>query len=346
MKILVRGTNWIGDSVMTVPALRALRGAFPDAEIILYTRKSAGGIFADADFIDRIITIDKEKGLGAAIRKGRRLRNEKFDLAVTFPNSFASAVTPWLAGIPRRFGYSKDARRVLLTDAVRPPEWKDSRHEVFYYLELIRNVERIMLQTSTISDSDADVSLAVSSSRMENARQLLRERGLDLARPLIALGAGSTNSAAKRWPVERFAETARRLQNEEEASIVLLGSPADRPISNAIAESLTKKPIDLTGETDVEEAAAILSVADLLVSNDMGLAHLADAVGTKTIVIFGPTNHVTTRPFSPLAQIVRHEVECSPCMLRECPIDHRCMTRVTTDQVYQTAQRILEQNDE
>lgn len=345
MKILVHGTNWIGDSVMTVPALRALRGAFPEEEIVLYTRGNTAGVFAGSDFIDRLMTFEKEDGLGAVFRETRRLRNERFDLAILFPNSFASAVTPWLARIPRRFGFAKNARRILLTNAIEPPAWKDSRHEVFYYLELIKAIERAVLQTSTINENDANVSLIVPGERKENARRLLRENGSDLAWPVIAIGAGSTNSSAKRWPVERFAELVRRLQDDIGAIVVLLGSPGDQSVSNVLVESLPKKPIDLTGRTDIAEAAAILSVANLLISNDMGLAHLADAVGTRTAIIFGPTNHVTTRPFSPLAQVVRHEVECSPCMLRECPIDHRCMTRVTVDQVYQAAKRILEPND-
>ena len=347
MKILVRGTNWLGDSVMTIPALRALRGAFPDAEIVLLTRAANAGLFQDADFVSRVMRIDRSaSGIASSVRLARRLRAERFDVGVVFPNSFASAVPLWLAGIPRRFGYATDRRKMILTDAAQPPDWKDSRHEVFYYLELAKTVEQSILHTSTIHDSDANVRLVVSEARKETARQLLREKGLDLARPVIAIGAGSTNSAAKRWPVERFAETARRLQNETQAETVLLGSPGDRPTSDVIAGSLARKPLELTGETDIEEAAAILSVVDLLVSNDMGLAHVADAVGTRTLVIFGPTNCVTTRPFSPLARIVRHEVECSPCMLRECPIDHRCMTRISVEQVYQTAKLILESNEQ
>ena len=346
MKIVVRGTNWIGDSVMSVPALRALRQLFPNDEITLHTRSWAEGIFRDADFIDRILTYDRpESSLAEVVGQARVLREEKFDVAIMFPNSFASALTARLAGIPRRFGFSKEGRRIVLTDPVSIPQWKAQKHEAFYYLELVKVVENSLLGTDRAAKLEMTIELPVSDARKEEARNFLSRKGIDFSNPIIALGPGSTNSMAKRWPFERFAEVADRLTREANASIVLLGGPDDVDVAATLADAMDALPLDLTAKTSLADAAAILSVCDLMISNDMGLAHLAPAVGTKTLVIFGPTDPVTTRPFSDLAEVLRVDVECSPCMLRECPIDHRCMEWITSLQVFEAALVKLKSND-
>jgi lipopolysaccharide heptosyltransferase II len=347
MKILVRGTNWIGDSVMTIPALRALRAGFPDAEIFLLARVLNEGLFQGRDLVDRVMPIEAAgAGMVPTISLARQLRKERFDVGVVFPNSFASALPLWLAGIPRRFGYATDRRRMLLTDAFPVPDWKASRHEVFYYLCLAGAVEERIQGKGPSGQVDPYPRVEVSAERRQAARELLAQQGVDPARPVVAIGAGSTNSNAKRWPVERFLRTCETLQKTLHAQIVLLGSRGDRAVSEQIVFGLLEKPLDLTGKTSVAEVAAILSVVDLLIANDMGLAHVAPAVGTRTLVIFGPTDPATTRPLSPFADIVRQEVECSPCMLRECPIDHRCMTRIDVDHVCDLATKILNSNDQ
>lgn len=346
MKIVVRGANWIGDSVMSVPALRALRQLFPDDEIALHTRSWAEGIFRDADFIDRILTYERpESSLKEVMGQARALKNERFDLAIIFPNSFASALTARFAGIPRRFGFSKEGRRLVLTDPVPIPEWKSTRHEAYYYLELVRAVENGVLGTDSSARYETTTDLPVSDARQADTRDFLTRKGVDLSRPIVALGPGSTNSMAKRWPYERFATVADLLHKEKAANIILLGGPDDVEVAAKISAMSRASLLDLTAKTSLGDAADILSVCDLMISNDMGLAHLAPAVGTATLVIFGPTNPVTTRPFSELAEVLRVEVECSPCMLRECPIDHRCMERVTVEQVFSAAVSKLESND-
>lgn len=346
MKIVVRGANWIGDSVMSVPALRALRQLFPDDEIALHTRSWAEGIFRDADFIDRILTYERpESSLKEVMGQARALKNERFDLAIIFPNSFASALTARFAGIPRRFGFSKEGRRLVLTDPVPIPEWKSTRHEAYFYLELVRAVENGVLGTDSSARYETTTDLPVSDERQADTRDFLTRKGVDLSRPIVALGPGSTNSMAKRWPYERFATVADLLHKEKAANIILLGGPDDVEVAAKISAMSRASLLDLTAKTSLGDAADILSVCDLMISNDMGLAHLAPAVGTATLVIFGPTNPVTTRPFSELAEVLRVEVECSPCMLRECPIDHRCMERVTVEQVFSAAVSKLESND-
>jgi heptosyltransferase-2 len=338
MRIVVRGTNWIGDAVMTVPALRELRRIFPDSEIVLHTRSWAERIFRDASFIDRILTFEStESTLKDVLEQARILREEKFDIAILFTNSFASALTSRFGGIPHRFGYSREGRRIFLTHPVKIPAWKAKRHEVYYYLNLVAAVEQEFYGTQTVLNNWPDSTLEVSAERRARALQILKESGADLSRKTVAIGAGSTNSRAKRWLPERFAELNDRLQRELGANVILLGSADEEKVSNKIMERSVFKPIRLTGKTDLDDAVSILAEIDLLISNDMGLAHIAPATGTDTIVIFGPTNPETTRPFSPHAEIIRKGVECSPCMLRDCPIDHRCMTWITTDEVFRAA---------
>lgn len=340
--IVVRGANWIGDSIMTIPALRELSRIFPDAEIVLHTRKWAEGIFRDADFLDWMITYDQSNSkVKDTIGQSHTLRLQNFDLAVLLPNSFESALTTWLARIPKRIGYNKDLRGLLLTDPVAVPEWKDKRHEVFYFLNLVAEVEKRYLGTDTVLRSEPDSSLRISEERRSEARQILIDAGVDPAKKVVAIGAGSTNSRAKRWGAQSYADLADMLQRELDAEVILVGSADEAGIAAEVRELLSKPPIDITGKTGLAEAAAVLSVIDLLVSNDMGLAHVAPAVGTKTVVIFGPTNPATTRPFSGNATVVRTGVECSPCMLRDCPIDHRCMTRITADEVFNVCRQIL-----
>ena len=346
MKILVRGTNWIGDSVMTIPALRSLRAAFPEAEIVLLTRAVNEGLFQDGNIVDRVMSIETSRsGIGHTVSLTRRLRKERFDVGIVLPNSFSSALPLKLAGIPRRFGYTTDRRRILLTDAVPVPSWKATRHEVFYYMYLAGALEERLPGKGPGGQADPYPRIEISNDRLDAAREFLGQHSLDLTRPVVAIGAGSTNSNAKRWPVERFVETGDRLQKTIGAQIVLLGSDGDREVSEQIVSGLSERPLDLTGKTSIAEVAATLSVVDLLIANDMGLAHVAPAVGTRTLVLFGPTDPTTTRPLSKLAEVVRHEVECSPCMLRECPIDHRCMTRIGVDNVCNIATRMLKLND-
>ncbi len=338
MKIVVRGTNWIGDAVMTVPALTALRRAFPDAHITLQTRSAAAQVFEGADFIDDILDIDAGRSKMASVRsQSRALRERRFDLGISFTNSVEAAAVQTLARVPVRFGYATRGRGLLLTDAVPVPEWKAERHEVYYYLNLIEAVKAKYLGSPSGEAVAPQLVLSISRDRLDAAAEFLRDRGVDASRPVIALGVGSTNSRAKRWPADRYASLAERLADELNANILIVGSDGDGNVANDVIAQTRSNVIDLCGQTTVSEAAAILASVDLLISNDMGLAHLAPAVGCATIVIFGPTNEITTRPFSENAEIIRRPVDCSPCMLRDCPIDHRCMTGISVDEVFDRA---------
>ena len=188
--------------------------------------------------------------------------------------------------------------------------------------------------------NEPKVDLAVSEERKLAARKILEESGVDLSKKTVALGVGSTNSRAKRWQTESYAELNDQLQNDLNANVILVGAQDELNISQEVYQKSKIKPVILTGKTSLSEAVAVLSEIDLLVSNDMGLAHIAPAVGTKTLVIFGPTNPLTTQPMG--SEIMRRtDVECSPCMLRDCPIDHRCMTRISAAEVFEKVKEIF-----
>jgi heptosyltransferase II len=346
MKIMIRGTNWIGDAVMSIPALRQLHRVFHDSRLTLYTRPWAEGIFRDADFFDEILTFDKKKRSVQALKDEVKLISaEQFDLAILLTNSFESALVTKLAGIPRRIGFNKDLRGLLLTDPIAVPEWKGRTHEVYYYLALAAEVEKRVLGRTTVS-GEPDASLAISDSRRTEAVEFLGANGANLKNPIVALGVGSKNSRAKRWPAERYSQLADQLFTRTGANVVLVGAPDEVDVAASVQATARSPLIDVTGGTDLALAAAILAVADLFISNDMGLAHVAAAAGTDTLVIFGPTNDVTTRPFAVNAIVIRHHVECSPCVLRDCPIDHRCMTRVGVDEVFEAAVARLSRQSE
>ena len=267
-----------------------------------------------------------------------------FDAAVLFPNSLETALVASLARVPLRIGYATDGRQALLTHPLALPEWRNSKHEVFYYLKIVAELEWLIKHEQTFLDTQPDGSLEVSSDRKSAARDFLRAHGvasISDGRPLVALCPGSINSRAKRWPAERYAALADRLIDELGAEVLLVGSGAEAEVSLAVSRQMRNKPVVLTGKTDLAELVAVLSLVDLLVTNDTGPAHIASALGRPTLVIFGPTNPLTTRPFSPFGEIVREPPDCAPCMLRDCPIDHRCMTAITPDDVFERARVVL-----
>jgi heptosyltransferase II len=338
MKILVRGTNWVGDAVMQIPALRQLRAIFADAHITLCTRDWANGIYADAEFIDEILTVNPNESV---FSQSKKLRENQFDLAILFTNSFQTALIAKFSKIKTRFGYANEGRSVLLTNAIAKPTWKNERHEVFYYLNLISEVEKHYF--GMVSEQNPQFDLQVSDERKLLARKVLRENGVDLSKPVIVFCAGSTNSRAKRWQTESYAKLNDRIQRELNANVVLIGDKSELDISREVIAKAEVKPILMTGKTSLNEATAVLSVSDLLVSNDTGPAHISAALGTKTIVIFGPTNPKTTHPIG--SEVVRKNVDCSPCMLRDCPIDHRCMTQISPDEIFAKVKRIIDEID-
>ena len=339
--IVVRGTNWVGDAVMTVPALRQLRRLFPGAHITLATRSWAKGLFADAEYLDDLL-VHEGSGLRSVVQQVRQWRKRAFDLAVLFPNSLETALVASLARVPLRVGYATEGRQKLLTHPLELPEWRSSKHEVFYYLKLIAELEWLFNHEQTFLETQPDATLEVSAARKQIAREFLQSHGVENGvAPVVALCPGSINSRAKRWPAERYAALGDLFIDKLGAKVLLLGSDAEAAVSSSVNAQMHGSAVNLTGKTSLAELVALLSLVDLLVTNDTGPAHIAAALGRPTLVIFGPTNPLTTRPFSPYGEIIREPPDCAPCMLRDCPIDHRCMTAITPEDVFEHARAHL-----
>ncbi|MEZ5306566.1 MAG: lipopolysaccharide heptosyltransferase II [Pyrinomonadaceae bacterium] len=328
MRIVVQGTNWIGDAVMSIPALRFLREARPEAHITLFTRPWAEGVFGDCDFIDEILPSQSGTKTKDLATDAKTLRKGGFDAGLLLTNSFRTAFVLRLAGIRERVGYANEGRSFLLTRSFEFPDWKNQRHESGFYLNLVES------WTGKIAAETPSAVIDVSQARRDEARLLLSEIGA--AQPIVALGVGSQNSRAKRWPTEHFAEVAKRMIEERGASIVLLGSESEHEVAERVLEICGGRAVNLCGKTTLSSAVGILATVDLFISNDMGLAHIAAATQTPSLTIFGPTNPLTTKPFG--GEIIKEEgIDCAPCMLRDCPIDHRCMTRITASEVFEKA---------
>ena len=340
-RVVVRGTNWVGDAVMTIPALRELRRVLPEARITLCTRSWSRGIFADADFIDDILTYDKRGGaVKSLLDQSKEWRRNTFDLAVLFQNAFEAALLAALGRARYRVGYATDGRRMLLTHPLQLPSWRNERHEVFYYLTIIAELEKLLYGSTKVFEHEPQFELSVSEERKTEARKLLSSQDVRESKRIIALCPGSTNSRAKRWPPERYAALGDLLADKLNAQVALIGAAEELDVSQEVKRLMKHEPLLLTGQTDLSQAVGVLSVVDALVTNDTGPAHIAAALGCPTFVIFGPTIPTTTRPFAN-AEIIRKPPDCAPCMLRDCPIDHRCMTAISPEEVFEAVCRQL-----
>jgi heptosyltransferase II len=334
---LIRATNWVGDAIMALPALRAVRRKFAGAHIAIVARPYVADIYRGQDVCDELIAYDPrgaEKGLSGRERLASRLREGKFDAALLLQNAFDAAWLAWRARIPERIGYARDGRGILLTKSIAVPKAGEiPAHEQFYYLELVRRAgwaERV--------DGESEISLTVSRESGDAAEEKLIAAGVQsrtesAGRLRVAIGAGASYGSAKCWLPERFAEVANRLMSESDAEIILFGTASETAVSNAIVAGMKRKPIDLTGKTTIAELPALLSRCQLFIGNDSGAMHVASAVGLPVVAIFGPTDPFGTAPVTPKCTIVQEKPYCSPCFLRRCPTDHRCMTRVSTESV-------------
>ena len=335
-KILVREVNWVGDAVLTLPALEALDRRFPEAEIVVVGRPWVAGLFGGQRSVDRVLAYESagvHGGLAGRWALARRLRGDGFDLAMLFPNSFESAVVPWLAGIPRRVGYPTDGRRLLLTHPVKAPARAGERHQVFRYLNLAR----------ALGDSgEALPRLAVTADAIRAADDLLAQQGVEAGATWIAVNPGSVYGSAKRWPPERFAAVADALAVRHGARVLLVGSRGEMGVLQSVARAMREPAVVLGGRTDIGMLPALLRRAHLLLTNDTGAMHVAAAVGAPVLAVFGPTDVDATGPLGPRCRSVRAPVPCSPCLLRECPIDHRCMTGITAEEVGRAAEELLD----
>lgn len=341
-RILLRAPNWLGDNVLAAPAVLALRAAHPDAHLAVLVRDSM------ADFwrmlpVDVIIPFPRVRGLRGLAQRwytARTVRRMAFDAAVILPNSFDSALVPWLAGIPRRAGWATDARWLLLNQRVPFPDHLNDQSQARRSIYLLETWLGAPLQATF------DIRLDVPA----DARKKIAAATAGWPPLLIGLNPGATYGSAKCWLPERFAAIACRAHAELGARVIIVGGAGDKPRCDLVMSCITQSAPDATawctnlaGATSICELAAWLERCACLVTNDTGAMHVAAAVGTPVAAIFGPTDWRCTAPLGSGHRLIRSPVSCAPCLRRECSIDHRCMTAVSVDDVWQAVYSLTSQ---
>jgi len=323
-RVLVRAPNWVGDVVLTLPALRDVRRAFPASRLEVLARPWVAGLYAAVPEIDGVVESHGTLADAAAVR-GR------YDVGLLLPNSFASAFTLWRAGIPERWGYATDARGVLLTRSSRVSASLGGRSQVYYY--------RAMLEGLGLAVSGPpDASLACPEAWAERGRALLGSPG-----PWIGINPGAAYGTAKRWPPERFAAAAALVARRSGAQVAIVGSAAERPLAEAIAAQLGGAARVLCGETTLADLVGVLRELRLLLTNDSGPMHLAAALGVRCVALFGPTDPRRTAPAGEGHRVLYTDRWCSPCFRRRCPLlHHRCLRDIGVDAVAAAALATLD----
>jgi len=333
-RILVRATNWVGDAVMSLPALRALHERYPSAEIAILAKPWVADLYRREPFCHRVIPYTP-KTLAEKWAAGRALARENFDCAVLLQNAFEAAAIVFAARIPERIGYSRDGRGLLLTRAVPVPRPGEiPRHERFYYLEMLHRagILEALPECDRIRLQGADAARIAG---------LARFKEIGMGEAVIGVSPGAAYGSAKRWNPEYFAQAASIVARSIGASVALFGSASERELCANIAGGIDVSVRNFAGETTLAEFIDLAAACRLFLTNDSGGMHIASALGVPTVAVFGSTDDTTTGPTGPLARVVREKVECAPCLKRECPIDHRCMVRLLPGRVADTALELL-----
>ena len=337
--LLVRGVNWIGDAVMTMPALRALRKELPDTYISLLVKPWVAPLFENNPFIDDIILYeDKHNGLSGKFRLSSVLKAKSFCSSILFQNAFDAALIAFLSGIPQRIGYNRDCRSFLLTDSI--PFNNDDRkiHHIEYYLNILR-------QTGIYAEFSLPY-IYLSLNERIRARNILK----GLKRPIIGINPGASYGSTKRWQPEKFAEVSKRIISNLDGSIVIFGGQSEIVIAEEIVSSpqllpLASRILSMAGKTDLRELSSCISECDVFLTNDSGPMHISYAVRTPTVAIFGSTEPGLTGPLGKGNMVIKKNIECSPCFERTCDRQNMdCMDAITSDEVFDAIERSIPKN--
>jgi heptosyltransferase-2 len=329
--IIVRMPNWIGDLVMATPILADLRAAYPDAKITALCRAPVCDLLTEDPHIDEIFCFNKTREFSPK-NVIEKLKMGSYDLGVLLTHSFSSSWWFWRGKVRERLGYDCNARRLLLTKAAPLPEGVEKQHLVTTY--------KMLLHALDIPLSDTVPSLHLSKEEVSEARLLLKQHGVTEISSLVGINPGATYGSAKCWLPSRFREVTEKLLADPDLYVLYFGDQSTVGLVKEICYGLDSRVINLAGLTSLRELAALISLCTVVLTNDSGPMHIADALGTPILALFGSTSEVVTGPYR-TGKVIHKHASCSPCYQRVCPIDFRCMKRIESDEVYEEILQVL-----
>jgi heptosyltransferase-2 len=336
-RILIRSTNWVGDAVMTLPALEAVRENFPSALIMVLARPWVAPVFENHPAVDGILIYKKHddvvKNLSEIRTMVHAIRKRRFDLAILFQNAFEAALLAFLGGAKSRLGFDSDGRGFLLTHGIKRTDEIFAVHQVEYYLSI--------LKYAGLSAVSRNPVVYISEKDRAKADTLLKSNGISRSDFLLGLGPGAIFGNAKRWPVDRFAKIGDLASEQWNARVIIMGSDKEKEIGASMSSLMRNKPVDFCGKTSLGEAMGIVGRCNIFITNDSGLMHVSAALGVPTVAVFGSTDHIATGPRGIKTKIIKHDINCSPCLKPECPTDFKCMLSITVEEVWSEMENIL-----
>jgi heptosyltransferase-2 len=333
-KIVIRAPNWIGDSILALPALNNLKRNFPESELWIAANEWVKDFFRMMDLFEGVIPLLEQNSLNNLHLTARRLREFSFDLGILLTNSFGSALLFYLAKIPQRWGYKKDGRSLLLTKRVSAQNQGSHRHQAQYYLDLLSGLG--------LKNYSTEMKILLNNEELAKTKEWLKSQNIDTQKPLVVLNPGASYGPAKMWPASKYSELASLLQEKNDAQILVVGTEAEISLAERVAAEMSEKPFILSGKTDLSRLAAVISCSNLFISNDSGPMHLANALNIPVIALFGPTEPLRTGPYQEPYILFHKGAPCWPCSYRVCPFDHRCMMSITAPEVSEACQKFLQ----
>jgi heptosyltransferase-2 len=336
-KIIIRAANWVGDAIMTTPVIRAVRKNYPLAHITVLAKPWVVPVYETNPHVDEVMVYENsgrhKMGIGT-LRLAGDIREKRFHLAVLMQNAFEAALLAFLARVPERLGYNTDARSLLLNRCIKMDPALKKGHLIDYYIAI--------LTKAGLVEDGRDLELHLDKDDKAWAGTLLEEKGVkESGKPVIGINPGATGGTAKRWFPERYAELARLLARKYDTRVLIFGGPADHDLGEKITAMVPGSCINMAGKTSLSRAFALIGACDLFVTNDSGLMHAAAALNVNQVAVIGSTDYIATAPANPNSIMVREEVDCSPCLKDDCPIDHRCMDRIHVQVVADACEKLL-----
>lgn len=340
-RIMVKGVNWIGDTVLSLPSIQALREVFPEAFITVYTLTHLVGLISHNPCVNEVVGYRRRGGLNGVLDQWRLVdlyRKGGYDLAIILPNSFSSALLPFMARIPVRIGYARNGRSILLTHPVPCPDEIRKVHHSLYYLNIVGNLGKV-------SEGQLPI-IKLKDEEKRWAHMIIHGEKERAVRWVVGICPGAAYGPAKRWFAHRYIELAKRLMDRADARIILFGSEQEAVEIRIMAKRIGGDCIDMSGRTTIVEMASLMALCDLVISNDTGPMHVAGAIGTPVIAIFGSTDPSATSPLGRAKVIRKGDVHCSPCFKRTCPKKtYECMERISTEEVLEAALHVLKSRE-